>query len=161
MRLFLVPVLVLFSSASLQAQDKKRCADTPIDSTNPASPVYRDCHVQRKVKYRRSTLRPEFTPSPSGPSCYRATFEFVVDTSGRPEVATIRRIASTDQQYADAVEATIGGLLFEPAQIDKAPVRQLLRHDSRASVRRVVMSSSGGPPSGASPNARVSRTPNC
>lgn len=161
MRLLLVPVLLICVSSSLQAQDKKRCADTPIDSTNPASPIYRDCHVERKVKFRRSTLRPDFTPSPSGPSCYRATFEFVVDTSGRPELSTLRRVASTDQQYAAAVEATIGGLLFEPAQIDQAPVRQLLRHDSRASVQRIVMSSSGGPPSGASPTARVGRTPGC
>ena len=161
MRLVLVSLLMVFASASLQAQNKKRCADTPVDSTNPASPVYRDCHVERKAKFRSSTIRPEFTPTPSGPSCYRATFEFVVDTSGHVEVSTARRVSTTDPQYASAVEASIGGLLFEPAQIGNVRVRQLVRHDSRVSVRQVVMSSSGGPPSGASPSARFPRTPGC
>lgn len=163
MRMMLLPILLLCASTSLEAQSKKRCADTPIDSTNPLSPVYQECHVNRKANMRGSAPRPDFAPNPSGSSaCYRATFEFVVDTAGVPELSTVRSVVSTDQTFADAVAATIGRLRYEPARLDTVLVRQVVRYGTSVSlVRTVVAVSSGGgslmPPTG----TRMPRPPKC
>lgn len=142
--------LMFCVSTRLDAQDKRRCQDTPIDSTNPSAPVYRECHVDRKAKPRGSAPRMDFTPSSSGPSCYRATFEFVVDTIGRPELATVRRVSTTDETFGRAAESIIGGLVFEPARLGGVPVRQVTKYESTAAVSRVVVSSVGGRPSAGS-----------
>ncbi len=162
----LFPCVLFCASASVQAQGtKQRCLDTPIDSTNPSLPVYQECHVERKAKLRLSSQRPQFTlPSGgAGPTCYRASFEFVVDTSGQPELETARRVSSTDERFADAVAATLGGLRFEPARLDKAPVRQVARYESRLGVRVVVKSAT--PTTGGQPGARSApltpRPPSC
>ncbi|WP_310572252.1 hypothetical protein [Gemmatimonas sp.] len=163
MRLLLVPILLVCVSSSLQAQDKKRCADTPVDSTNPASPVYQECHVKRKASLRGTPPRPDFSPNPGGSTaCYRADFAFVVDTSGAPELSTVRRVSSTDPSFAEAVEATIPRLRYAPARLDSTLVRQVVNFTSSVSLLRVVMvsSSRGGslsPPSG----SRMPRAPKC
>lgn len=162
MRLLLVPVLMICASASLQAQDKKKCSETPVDSTNPVAPVYQECHVKRKASLRGTPPRPDFSPNPGGSTaCYRADFEFVVDTTGVPELSTVRRVASTDPVFAEAVEATIGRLRYEPARLDSAHVRQVVRYRNGLSmIRTVVASSPGGgftPPSG----SRMPRPPKC
>ena len=161
--MLLLPVLLVCASASVQAQGKKKCAETPIDSTNPMAPVYQECHVKQKAKPQGNPPRPEFTPNMSGSTaCYRANFEFVVDVTGTPEMSTVRRVSSTDATFADAVEATIGRLRYDPARIDNAPVRQIVRYESRMSVVRTLMTASaaGGsfsPPSG----SRMPRPPKC
>jgi len=161
----LLSLLLVCASASLQAQSsKKRCPETPIDSTNPSSPVYQECHVERKAKLRSNGQRPQFSlpAGGAGPTCYRATFEFVVDTTGKPELTTVRRVSSTDPTYAGAVQETLGGLVFEPARLDQTPVRQVARYDSRMAVRTVVVSSSPGSLPGGIPGGRPeSRRPNC
>ena len=163
MRIALLPIVLVCAFSSLQAQSKKRCADTPIDSTNPQSPVYQECHVERRAKVRSNGLRPQFPPVMGGASssCYRATFEFVVDTTGKPELATVRRVSSTDQTYADAVEASLGGLLYEPGRFEKSPVRQVVRYESRLGVRMVVVSSSTGGAPGARTAPLTPRPPSC
>ena len=162
MRLLLVPVLLFCASASTQAQGKKKCAETPIDSTNPASPVYQECHVKRKASLRGSPPRPDFSPNPAGSTaCYRADFAFVVDTTGAPELSTVRRVSSTDPSFAEAVEATIARLRYAPARLDSTLVRQVVNFTSGLSIRTVVVSSSPSgafsPPSG----SRMPRAPRC
>lgn len=147
LRIATVAALLLSVSSQLEAQDKRRCADTPIDSTNPSAPLYRDCHVERKARPRGSAPRMDFTPSPSGPSCYRAAFEFVVDTAGKPELATVRRVSTTDETFGRAAESIISGLVFEPARLGGIPVRQVTKYESSAAISRVVVSSVGGRPS--------------
>ncbi|WP_373059395.1 hypothetical protein [Gemmatimonas sp.] len=149
---------MVFASASLQAQStEQRCSQTPIDSTNPSSPVYEACHVDRRAKLRSTGLRPSFTPAVevASPTCYRASFEFVVDTSGQPELATVRKVSSTDPEYAGAVEATIGGFRFEAARLDNTPVRQVTRYESRMGITQAVAT---GSQAGA---GNRSRRPNC
>lgn len=161
----LVPILLVCAASSLQAQrTTRRCTDTPIDSTIPSSPVYQECHVERKAKLRSNGQRPQFSPTAggAGASCYRVSFEFVVDTTGKPEVATVRRMSSTDPTYADAVEATLGTLQYEPARLDATAVRQVARYESRLAVRTVVVSSSPGSLPGGIPGGRPeSRRPIC
>ncbi len=162
---FLVSILLACASSSLQAQSTKaRCADSSIDSMNLSSVVYDECHVEKKAKLRGNGQRPQFSPNTggAGPSCYRATFEFVVDTTGKPELATVRRVSSTDQSYADAVEAMLGTLLYEPARLKNTSVRQVARYESRLALRSVVVSSSRGSVPGGIPGGRPeSRRPNC
>jgi len=150
--------LLVFASTSLQAQStEQRCSETPIDSTNPSSPVYKACHVDRRAKLRSTGIRPSFTSAVgvTSPTCYRASFEFVVDTSGNPELATVRRLSSTDPVYAGAVEATIRSFRFEAARLDNTPVRQVTRYESRMSITIAVSA-------GVQPGAgNRSRRPNC
>ena len=160
----LLSILLVCTSASLRAQSsKRRCLDTPIDSTNPSSPVYRECHVERKAKVRSVGPRPQFTPNTVGPtSCYRATFEFVVDTTGKPELATARRVSSSDQSYADAIEASLGGLFYEPARLGASLVRQVVRYDSRLAITRTVVVSTSANGALSPPSATATpRRPIC
>ncbi len=146
-----VVVLLLVVGTRSDAQDKRRCEKTPVDSTNPAAPVYRDCHVEKKARTRGTPPRSTFTPPPNGPNCYRAAYEFVVDTTGRPEMNTVKRVSTTDDAFGVATEATIVGLLYEPARLAGAPVRQLVEYEMRASVSRVVTTGGGRPGSGSMP----------
>ncbi len=157
-------LLLVCTAASLQAQGKEpRCSDTPIDSTTP-SPVYRECHVERRARLRNSSPKPQFAAALGmASSCYRATFEFVVDTAGKPELATVRRVSSTDQAYGDAVEATLRELLYEPAQLAKTRVRQVVRYNSQLTSAQ-PLSASGeivGRASVSAPTGRAAQSPNC
>lgn len=156
-------LVILCGASSLEAQNAKRCADTPVDSTNPSAPVYRDCHVERKahvLRQNNSGPVPVFTPAKDGPSCYRATFEFVVDTLGRPEVGTVRRVAATDAVYGTAMEAAIPSLFFEPARLHGVAVRQIVKFEPRLTTQReiVLASTSGG---GAPSQRSGARRPAC
>ncbi len=158
-------MLLVCTAGSLQAQGKEPpCADTPVDSTSP-SPVYRACHVERKARVRKNGAGPQFTASPGvAASCYRATFEFVVDTAGKPELATVRRVSATSQSYGDAVEATLAELLYEPARLGNARVRQVVRFDSQ--LPSVQPTSASGEISGRATSSAPSglggaRSPNC
>ncbi|MES2521766.1 MAG: hypothetical protein V4617_03625 [Gemmatimonadota bacterium] len=163
LRLPCLAIALFGCASSLEAQNTKRCADTPIDSTNPSAPVYRDCHVERKAYVLRNNNSgpvPVFTPPKDGPNCYRATFEFIVDTLGRPEAGTVRRVAATDAVYGTAMEAAIPSLLFEPARLRGAAVRQIVKFEPRlTSQREIVLASASG---GAQPSQRsAARRPAC
>jgi TonB family protein len=83
--------------------------DTPArpDSAHPVAPVYPDSLLRAGV---------------SG----RAVVEFVVDTSGVPDMDTFGTVASTDALFADAVRRAVAGARFSPATLGGARVRQLV-----------------------------------
>lgn len=58
MRMITSVLLLMLLAPSLSAQrSDKKCRDTPIDSTNPSAPVYRDCHTDRAAKPRGTPPR--------------------------------------------------------------------------------------------------------
>jgi protein TonB len=57
--------------------------------------------------------------------------EFVVDTTGRVEPASIRVMESTYPGFESAAQRAIAGSLFRPAHIRSVPVRQLTRQSVR------------------------------
>jgi TonB family protein len=52
--------------------------------------------------------------------------EFVVDTTGLVDLATVRVRSSTDSLFTRSVEAALGDMVFRPARIGHQKVRQLV-----------------------------------
>jgi TonB family protein len=61
----------------------------------------------------------------------RALMEFVIDTTGHVEPASIRKLESTHQAFDEAARATITAAVFRPAHLSSRPVRQLTRQSIR------------------------------
>jgi TonB family protein len=55
-----------------------------------------------------------------------ARFQFVVDTLGRVELATVREVESTNGAFAMAVRGTLPRMRFTPARVGGRVVRQLV-----------------------------------
>ncbi|MCC6242961.1 MAG: hypothetical protein IT353_08975 [Gemmatimonadaceae bacterium] len=157
MRTITCVLLSLLVAPTLSAQrSEKKCRDTPVDSTNPAAPIYRDCHTDRAAKPLGTSTRLSWDPSPSEVrlgACYSANFEFVVDTTGVPEAESIRAGKSTNAGFARATLERIPSLRYAPAQRDGQPVRQLIEYRERATIGRAVSTSpTSRPPKMSVPN---------
>jgi hypothetical protein len=152
----LLTLLVFVQPLSAQRSEKK-CRETPIDSTTPSSPVYRDCHTDHAAKVRGTPARIDWQPDRSETrdgACFVAEFEYVVDTTGVPDLSTLHMRRSTNPGFSDAVRTRIATLRFTPAERDGRPVRQLVEWREKAGMRVVVSSFPGG-------GAPRSRPPNC
>jgi hypothetical protein len=141
MRTSVLLLLVATAMGSpLAAQHKKRgrCNGAPPDSTwLIGGPIYMDCEVDKKVSLQ-SAVPPDFVPTGTPRTgCLRAEFEFVVDTSGQPEILTIRPHPGNDRDLEEAVRSSIPKLRFAPAELDGKPVRQLTVHKENVYIRRV------------------------
>ena len=109
-------------------------------------PVYRDCAVERRARLT-ATVPPDYRPAVPRTGCYSVDVEFVVDTLGKPELATAQIVRTNDQAFADAVFATLGRWKYEPAMRGGTLVRQIVNeHRSGASMLVVVPAGSGPPP---------------
>lgn len=53
--------------------------------------------------------------------------EFVVDTTGRVDLGTIKVLESADEEFSASVETALAGALFRPAWRNLRKVRQLVR----------------------------------
>src|SRR5690606_18095702 len=78
------------------------------DTADPVTPFYPD-------SLQRSNI--------SG----RVLAEFVVDTTGRPEMDTFGVVFSSDRLFTDAVRRAVAIARFIPARLDGSPVRQLMQ----------------------------------
>ncbi len=152
-----VAAAAALSPANAQ-QRKGRCTgETPDSAWLAAGPVYRDCEVDRKASLRGSPPKPQLSAGARLPNkeCYHAGFEFVVDTSGVPELGTVRPHPRNDQFLEDAVRAQLPQLRYEPARRDGLAVRQLVVFEQSVGVMFRV-SVSGRPSEPANP-----RPPRC
>jgi TonB family protein len=61
----------------------------------------------------------------------RVRVEFVIDTAGQVEPASIRILESSHPAFEDAARAAMGGSRFRPARLSSHPVRQLTRQAVR------------------------------
>jgi TonB family protein len=61
----------------------------------------------------------------------RVTVEFVIDTTGKVEPASIRVIESTHPAFESTARKAIRGSIFRPAHLSTVPVRQLTRQSVR------------------------------
>lgn len=132
----------------LAAQKPKRhCTGTvPDSSLQTAGPVYRDCDVDQPAELRGSPPRPEMAtidPRQVRGGCLRAEFEFIVDTLGVPEPASIRPRAGNDARFEEAARATIDALRYRSARLAGNPVRQLVVYKSVVGVSVQVIGPSG------------------
>ncbi|MDP1858904.1 MAG: hypothetical protein Q8K82_09545 [Gemmatimonadaceae bacterium] len=152
MRLLLLCAFTVVMSSPLVAQRAKRgCPEISVDSVQAGEPVYLACQVDREAKPRGIAPRIDWSPSPSelrDGSCFRAEYQFVVDTLGIPDVRTVRDVGSTTSSFQQAARDAIPRLRYSPALRNGTPVRQLVSHTQSAAIRRVITSSpAGSPPS--------------
>jgi hypothetical protein len=113
--------------------------------------------VDREAKPRGIAPRFDWTPSSSelrDGACFRAEFQFVVDTLGIPEVATVRDAGATNANYQQAVRDVIPRLRYSPAMLKGSPVPQLVTYKQSAAIRTSVSSSPSSRPT-------PSRPPRC
>ena len=124
-------VLVIPTLASAQ-KPKRQCSGTMADSAEQAlGPIYRDCEVDQPAERQGSQPSLNFTPpnpiyGASVTSCVQAVLQFVVDTLGKPEVATIHTISSNNSEFEHAVIASVGELRYRPARREGMTVRQIV-----------------------------------
>ena len=57
--------------------------------------------------------------------------EFVIDTTGRVEAASIRILRSSHDAFETEARAALAGAVFRPARFSGRPVRQLTRQSIR------------------------------
>ena len=158
MRLLSLCAFAALMTSPLAAQRAKRgCPEVSVDSVQGSVPLYLACQVDREAKPRGIAPRLDWTPPLSGVrdgTCFRADFQFIVDTLGIPEFATIRDIGATNAGFQQAVRDAIPRLRYSPALLNGLPVRQLVSYQQSAAMRVVVSSSpSSRPP--------ASRPPRC
>lgn len=155
--LLLCALAVLMSSPLLAQRAKRGCPAISADSAGDGAVVYLACQVDREAKPRGIAPRIDWTP-PVGDlrdgRCFRAEYQFVVDTLGIPDVATIRDAGANDANFQQAVRDAIPRLRYSPALLNGLPVRQLVSYQQSVALRVVASSSpSSRPPS--------SRPPRC
>jgi len=137
--------------AGATANPNAACELAPADSQYLLTgPVYQDCAVDQPARHRGREIYPEtFEPriplSELTDQCYRAAIEFVVDTTGAPELATARVVRTNHPEFADAVLATLPRWRYRPARKDGVAVRQIVREE-RALAIRLVVRGQGVPP---------------
>ncbi len=122
-------LLLPMTATAASAQAKRRCSGDPPDASLLAlGPVYRDCEVDRPARMRGADLPLDFVPDqrPGASGCYRAEFQFVVDTTGRPETATMRAAPSNDRGLEEAIRGNLAQVRYEPAIRQGQRVRQVV-----------------------------------
>ena len=123
----------------------RRCSIPVVDSVYLlAGPVYRDCDVTRNAQVRHEER--VITAGLPRRECMRAELEFVVDTTGRPEMATARIVFTDTEEFADELMRVLRFWRFHPAEVDGIPVRQLLRERRSVVMTTTVVSSTGATP---------------
>jgi hypothetical protein len=130
--LVLLVLLVPLALPSSAQQLKRRCTGEAPDSTAlKAGPAFRDCEVDRPARLRTMDLPVDFSPPMAGAGgnrCFRAEFQFVVDSTGIPEMATVRSGRSNDRGLEDALRGNLDRLRYEPARLAGRRVRQVVIH---------------------------------
>jgi hypothetical protein len=110
-------------------------------------PVYRECGVDRQARRLTANVRPDFRPATPRSTCYSTDLEFVVDSTGKPEVQTARILRANDQEFGASMLATLPSWKYEPATRDRIPVRQIVTEHKMLSTMVVVVPKGSSPPS--------------
>ena len=148
-------LLSLIHSSIAAAQRPAECATSVPDSLwTRSAPVYRDCEVDKAAARRGKDPTLDFDPFELRipPGCIRVKLEFVVDTTGKVEPATLRVVSSDNAKLTAAVSETAVKFKYTPAELNQAKVRQVVRYERSVAIpafesARVPFSSSrGGPP---------------
>jgi TonB family protein len=66
----------------------------------------------------------------------RVVLQFIVDTTGRVESASINVIKSTNQEFESPARESVAAAIFHPARLGPKPVRQLAQQGVRFIARQ-------------------------
>jgi hypothetical protein len=156
--LALASILLVACASAGRPREASSCQLRGDDSTFAAGrTLYRDCAVDDRARLLTTNIRPDFSPAQTpGNSCYSADLEFVVDSTGAPEIAHARIARANNPQYGDALLATLPTWKYEPARIQGRPVRQLVIEH-----RSLVAATFAVPMGSAPPTRPPTPVPNC
>ena len=83
--------------------------------------------VERMVERYEGSVAPVYPPKLSALGKEgRVHATFVVDTTGRVDMTSIRVLASDDPEFTESVRTALGVMRFRPALRGGRPVRQLV-----------------------------------
>lgn len=125
--LILVPAIgVTACAGASQTTEGSSCGLRSADSVFASrGPVYRACAVERQAEVV-TKRRPDFQPDRStAQSCYSAEIEFVVDTTGAPELGEARVLHANNPNFAESAMRALATYRYKPALLGGIPVRQL------------------------------------
>jgi TonB family protein len=99
---------------------------TDAPAPNPSSEAYTVVEVEEIAERDPTSAAPAYPPHllEQGVEGY-ATLRFVVDSSGRVDLLSIRVLDSTHAAFVSAVRDAIPGMRYRPARRGDRPVRQL------------------------------------
>jgi TonB family protein len=103
-----------------------------------SNPVYSEDQVERRISMgpvRGPALRYPLRLKQRGIEG-AVLAEFVVDTTGRAEMDTFKVLRSSDEQFTQAVRATVAELIFTPAELKGRKVRQLVQQPFTFTIAR-------------------------
>lgn len=129
--------IAIATPASAQKR-KKNCPDPAPDSTANNMLVYHRCAVDKEAKPTGTRPPMDWSPGSGGVqdgACFRADFQFVVDTLGFPVANSIRLVRTTQRDFADAVQTSIQQMRYEPAWFEGHVVPQRVEFGAMTSVR--------------------------
>lgn len=143
---FLTSIGVMACAGASSTTAATRCALSATDSVFlKRGPVYRPCAVEHRVQVI-SKRQPDFRPDLSfGEACYSAEFEFVVDTTGTPEVDEARQLHANSATFATAALAALAASRYKPASLHGVPVRQITTERFGLSAVLVAVPAGGTP----------------
>jgi protein TonB len=64
--------------------------------------------------------------------------EYVVDTTGLADSASLRILRASNPAFSEAVRAALPGMRFIPGELDGRPVRQLVTQEFRFVITMTV-----------------------
>jgi hypothetical protein len=126
-RLHLAAALVACASSG---QRSDACAPVPDDQWTGGTPVYRACSVDRAAQPIGAIPRVEYAESGSAQSCFRATVTVVVDTSGKPVLATVRAVRTNDPGFLQALIQSLEARRYSAAERAGQRVPQIVEVDA-------------------------------
>lgn len=96
--------------------------------TKPAAPTYFDFQVSRQVRSLPSNRAPMYPDAMRRANIQgEVLVQFVVDTTGKPEMNTFKVLRSTQVEFLTAVRSVLPYYEFEPAMLMNRKVRQLVQ----------------------------------
>lgn len=98
----------------------------------PSGKVYVDAEVDREVQRDPTSAAPEYPPYLQENHIEGSlTVEFVVDTTGNPDSASLKVIHSSHPAFEQSLRAALPHMRFVPAELGGRLVRQWVRQEFR------------------------------
>ena len=116
-----LPVALLLAAPAAGAQQGP--------ATSTETPVYLEFQVERPAEGAPGGCYPAMPKrvNSDGSQHGEVLVEFVVDTVGRADTASLKMLKATHPELGQAVRKAIPCMRFRPAAIDGRPVRQLVQ----------------------------------
>jgi TonB family protein len=85
-------------------------------------------HVEKQARQKGGSTHPVYPAELQRTGISgAATLAFVIDTTGRVDLASIQLVSSTNPRFAVACRRALSGMEFLPAQVDGRKVRELVQ----------------------------------